>query len=385
VNTEIDFSQQEEFPGVEGNRFDVILHAAEVIARLPAPVFALLLFVLSLPPTVGNWPWTFGLWAFFLIDWLLLALLPKLKRSFGPPQPPVLVLAVLRTLFAFIPLPIGLALQVIGTLLVIYSFYIEPHRIRVTHQTLFSSKLRSKKPLRVLHLGDLHVEHITERERQLQALIKQLQPDLILFSGDVLNLSFRTDPRAVSEARLLMQEWNAPLGSFGVSGSPAVDLKEVFPSIMKNLPVQWLHDQKVTIEHNGDRIDIVGVTCTHRPHEDGPRMQQVLHGNTKSFTILLYHTPDLAPIAARCGIDLQLSGHTHGGQVRLPFYGAVFTGSLYGKRYEAGRYPHSEMDLYITRGIGMEGAGAPRVRFLCPPEIILWEIFGTDSTNNINQ
>jgi uncharacterized protein len=384
VNTETDFTQQKEFPGVEGNRFDVILHAAEVVARIPAPVFALLLFVLSLPPTAGNWVWTFALLAFFLIDWLLLALLPKLKLSFGPPQPPVLVLAALRTVFAFIPLPVGLAFQVIGTLLVVYSFFIEPHRIRVTHQTLTSPKLRSKKSLRILHLGDLHVEHITGRERQLQILIKQLQPDLILFSGDVLNLSFRTDPQAVSNARLLMQEWKAPLGSFGVSGSPAVDLKDVFPIVMKNLPVQWLNDQKVTIDHDGDQIDIVGVTCTHMPFEDGPRMKQIINKSNRNFTILLYHTPDLAPIAARNGIDLQLSGHTHGGQVRLPLYGAIFTGSLYGKRYEAGRYPHGKMDLYITRGIGMEGAGAPRVRFLCPPEIVLWEVSGTH-TNQMHQ
>jgi uncharacterized protein len=374
VTTELDFSNQKEFPGVEGNQFDVILHAAEVVARIPVPVFALLLFVLAVIPTMGSWFSTLGLWAFFLFDWLLLALLPRFKLSYGPSQPPVLILTVLRTIVAFIPLPFSLVAQVIGTLLVIYSFYIEPHRIHVTHQKLYSPKLRSKKPLRVLHLGDLHIEHITRRERQLLAEIERLKPDLILFSGDVLNLSFRTDPAAVERARQVMQHWKAPLGSFGVSGSPAVDLKDIFPTIMKDLPVHWLRDQKVTIQHDGDQIDIAGVTCTHMPFEDGPRLRHTLDGMNGSFTILLYHTPDLAPIAAKHGIDLQLSGHTHGGQVRLPWYGAIFTGSLYGKRYEAGRYPHGDMDLYITRGIGMEGAGAPRVRFLCPPEIVLWEI-----------
>jgi uncharacterized protein len=378
LNTEIDFSEQKEFPGVEGNRFDIILHAAEIVARIPVPVFALLLFVLAVIPTLGNWTWTLGLWAFFLSDWLLLALLPRFNLSYGPSQPPVLILAVLRTLFAFIPLPFALAVQVIGALLVIYSFYIEPHRIHITHQTLVSPKLHSKKPLRILHLGDLHVEHITRRERQLLAEIEKLKPDLILFSGDVLNLSFRTDPDAVETARAIMQHWTAPLGSYGVNGSPAVDLKDVFPTIMKDLPVHWLRDQKVTIQHDGDAIDIAGVSCTHRPFEDGPRLRKLMDHAGDHFTILLYHTPDLAPIAAKHGIDLQLSGHTHGGQVRLPFYGAIFTGSLYGKRYEAGRYPHGDMDLYITRGIGLEGAGAPRVRFLCPPEIILWEIKGVD-------
>jgi predicted MPP superfamily phosphohydrolase len=91
---------------------------------------------------------------------------------------------------------------------------------------------------------------------------------------------------------------------------------------------------------------------------------------------LLYHTPDLAPEAAEAGVDLQLSGHTHAGQVRLPGYGALYAGSLYGKRFEAGRIRVGEMTLYVTRGIGLEGKGAPRVRFLAPPEIILWELTG---------
>jgi predicted MPP superfamily phosphohydrolase len=73
---------------------------------------------------------------------------------------------------------------------------------------------------------------------------------------------------------------------------------------------------------------------------------------------------------------LQLSGHTHGGQVRLPLFGALYAGSLYGKRFESGRRQVGEMTLYVTRGLGLEGKGAPRVRFLCPPEMILWEIGG---------
>jgi predicted MPP superfamily phosphohydrolase len=92
----------------------------------------------------------------------------------------------------------------------------------------------------------------------------------------------------------------------------------------------------------------------------------------------LYHTPDLAPVAAAQGVDLQLSGHTHGGQVRLPFFGALFTSSLYGKKFEAGRYQVGALTLYVSRGIGLEGKGAPRARFLCPPEMILWEIGALD-------
>jgi predicted MPP superfamily phosphohydrolase len=73
-----------------------------------------------------------------------------------------------------------------------------------------------------------------------------------------------------------------------------------------------------------------------------------------------------------------LSGHTHGGQVRLPWFGALVTSSLYGKAFEMGRYQLAGLTLYVTRGIGLEGSAAPRARFLCPPEVIVWEIDGLE-------
>jgi predicted MPP superfamily phosphohydrolase len=104
-------------------------------------------------------------------------------------------------------------------------------------------------------------------------------------------------------------------------------------------------------------------------------MIQTLNGSgLETFRIFLYHTPDLAPEAAQAGMDLQLSGHTHGGQLRIPFYGALYAASLYGKAFESGRREIGNLTLYVSRGIGLEGGGAPRMRFNCPPEIVLWEI-----------
>jgi predicted MPP superfamily phosphohydrolase len=374
---EVDFSDREEFPGTVGNRFDMILRGADWLSSVPAVLYALALLVLAAIPTFRRWDLTLSLWGFMLLDWLLLALLPRLGLSFGPAKPPLAVLALARALIALLPLPIiaeGI-IQLIGTLLVLYGFYIEPHSIRVTRQLYTSDKLHSSKPLRVLQLGDLHVERITRRERQLQELVEQLQPDLILFTGDILNLSYLTDSQAWEDARRILSGWKAPLGVFLVSGSPAVDLAENMPELLKDLPLTWLDDQICTLTHNQDQINLIGLTCSHKPFEDGPRLQALAQDKLDgSLNILMYHSPDLAPIADRHEIDLQLSGHTHGGQVRLPLFGALFTGSLYGRRYEAGRYIHENLTLYISRGIGLEGAGAPRVRFLCPPEIVLWEL-----------
>ena len=80
------------------------------------------------------------------------------------------------------------------------------------------------------------------------------------------------------------------------------------------------------------------------------------------------------PQAVAHGIDLYLCGHTHGGQVRLPLIGPLLTSSKLGRRYVMGHYREGATHLYVSRGVGFEGLGAPRVRLLCPPEIALVEV-----------
>jgi predicted MPP superfamily phosphohydrolase len=351
---------------------------------LPWPVFLALLALLALVAGRGPTPLALALGLFLLGDWLLLAMLPRRGKSFGAPQPGCLILAVPRLAIAQLPVPLAaaMAVQGIGTLLAFYGAWIEPHRIGVTRQRLRAARLPSGPPLRVLHLGDLHVERVTARERQLVALAASLQPDLVLFSGDLLNTSYVRDSEAWAACRWVLERLPAPLGVLLVSGSSASDPDDVLESLLDGLPVRWLRDERVTLEHGGRSIDVVGVGCTHQPFLDRePLMELVRHDR---FTILAYHPPDLAPDAAEAGVDLMLSGHTHGGQVRLPLVGALVTSSLYGKAFEMGRYELGGTTLYVTRGLGMEGSGAPRIRFLCPPEVVLWEIEGAATRSDFH-
>jgi uncharacterized protein len=371
---EPDFSTRKYFPGTSDNPFDSLIHRFEKIEIFPFLVFALILLLLALIPDPANWGLVLAHWAFFLGDWALLAYLPVFNKSFGPAKPPVLILAFLRVIFNLLPIPVSLIFQSLGTLLVIYAFWIEPHHLKLTRQSLETKKIDPGVTLRILHLADLHLEKITNRESQLTQYIQNLKPDLIFFSGDFLNLSFRKDPIAWQTVRSLLVEWQKTCPVYLVTGSPAVDLPEIIPNLLDNLPVHRLDNELVTIKIKGQEINLYGVTCTHKPFEDGPQLMKLISADHDRFSVLLYHTPDLAPQVMHTGIDLQLSGHTHGGQVRLPLLGALFTGSLYGKRFEKGRQQIGGLTLYISRGMGMEGASAPRVRFLCPPEIILWEI-----------
>ncbi len=363
-------------PGVEGSTLELLVSGGERIQSIPGILFALLLLGVAMITTRITWPAVGLMWGFFLLDWILMAALQKLNISYGPAKPPTLLLAILRTPFALFPSPWIWILQTFGTLLVVYGFWLEPQRLVVTKQYLSTEKLDLSTPIRIMHIGDLHLERITKREQKLIERAQSLEPDLILFSGDILSYSYVDDGIAQQEARVVLSQLAANTTVFAVAGSPPVDRKDVLGKIYDGIKISLLETTRVHLQAGGKQMTLTGLPCTHDLEYDSAELMKLPPVSKETFDILLYHSPDLAPKAADLGYDLQLSGHTHGGQVRLPLFGALYTSSLLGKRFEAGRYQVGGMTLYVTRGLGMEGKAAPRIRFLCPPEIVLWEISG---------
>lgn len=378
-----------------------MIHISLIVTNLLAPISPL-----ALTPTwlalsaIACWPWgdlripvaAISL-AFTIADGISLALLPRWGRSFGPVTPPLLALAIVRTVLTLVigllwkgwpglslTAVLNLAISVIAT----YATWIEPFRVGVTRAELRSSKLNGHTPLRLLHISDLHVTRITPRERQLLHLVEELTPDVIVLTGDYLTLSSIHDAVAQAEAHDLLAHLCDAAGSqcpvYAVTGSPPVDYPGIVPTIFEDLPITWLEDAARELDLNGHTLWLAGLSCTAERRQDAPRLRRLLTDRPTQadahtpFTLLLYHSPDLMPEAVESGVDLYLCGHTHGGQIRLPLFGALFTSSDFGKRYEMGRYEKDGTTLYVSRGLGMEGLGAPRARFLAPPEIILWTL-----------
>jgi len=327
----------------------------------------------------------FGLLA--LADGASLAALPRFERSFGPPQLPWLALLALRLALALgasrLPDPwalaIGVPLQVALSLAATYACWVEPFRLGVTRVTLRSPRLNGCPPLRLLHISDLHVERITARERRLLEWVEQLSPDVIVITGDYMNISYTYDDMAQRQARQWLGRLRAPGGVFAIQGSPSVDPPEVLARVLDVPNLTWLRDEMAPLAWRGHRMQIVGLTCSDDMASDAQKLTRLLNGRADGkFTLLLYHTPDVMPAAVEAGVDLYLAGHTHGGQVRLPGFGALVTASIYWKRYEMGLYREQATTLYVSRGLGLEGKGAPRARFLCPPEAALFTLTGED-------
>jgi hypothetical protein len=346
---------------------------------------------------ISAWPWAHPLRlpaavmaAFFLaFDGAMLALLPRANRSWGPVTPPLLALTCVRMLISWLMALIfpdvshtlGLSLALLLNLVLgataVYATWIEPFRLGVTRERLAHPR-GPDRPLRLLHISDLHVEGWPPREDAVLAQAEALQPDLIVVTGDYLNLSSIHDPAAQRNVRALLSRLEAPLGVYAISGSPVVDQTSIIGQLLSDLPLRWLQDAGVAIQYGGQTLWLMGVRNTYIEARDAAAIRRLMsQAPPDALTVLLYHTPDLMPVARDLGVDLYLCGHTHGGQLRLPLYGAIATSSKWGKRYEMGRYREGETTLYVSRGLGVEGLGAPRARFLSPPEIIFWEIGST--------
>ncbi len=384
-------------PGYKPN----MIHIALIVTNLLAPLSPLALTPAWIAiAAISCWPWgdlrlpvaALSL-TLILVDGISLALLPRRGRSFGPVTPPLLALTFARATLTFaiglfwnvwpgLFLTIGLNLAIAAV--AIYATWIEPFQIQVTRTELRSPKLNGHAPLRLLHISDLHIEQITIREEKLIRHVEELAPDIIVLTGDYLTLSSIHNTTAQTEARDFLSRLCDVAGPrchiYAITGSPPVDHPDVVPNIFRNLSITWLLDETEKVELNGHTIRLAGLRCTAERQRDVPRLCHLMDGSSTQttspapFTLLLYHSPDLMPEAAELGIDLYLCGHTHGGQIRLPIFGAIFTSSDFGKRYEMGRYEKDHTTLYVSRGIGMEGLGAPRARFLTPPEIILWTL-----------
>jgi predicted MPP superfamily phosphohydrolase len=272
-------------------------------------------------------------------------------------------------------------LQLSGTAVYLWGSVHEPFALDASYRSIESSGLPAHTlPIRLLHLSDLHVERLTQREARLLELIEQAQPDLIVITGDYLNLSYVDDSVARAEVRKVLAKINAPYGVYATLGSPPVDRRETTPSLFEGLPIRLLRDEVAVLQFaDGRTLSLIGMDCDHDLQGDARIFQNLIKLTPPdSAKVLLYHSPELMPVVKNYPVDLYLCGHTHGGQIRAPLYGAILTSSALGKQYEMGPYMEQNTTLYISRGIGLEGLSAPRMRLLCPPEIILFTLSGSN-------
>ena len=248
-----------------------------------------------------------------------------------------------------------------GLCCMLYGYFIEPYWIEVNHVSIYTKKLQ-KTSFRIVQISDLHCDPVVRAEKSLIQKIADLKPDIVVFTGDCIN-----SPEGLAVFQNTMSQIKTRYGKFAVLGN--WDTKWRNLDRFSKTGFRVLYDDETICSKEGENIKILGLSY-YSP--DFPKKFFSLE--KESFRIFLYHYPDLIEDIDREVVSLYLCGHVHGGQVALPFYGALITLVRHGKKYEAGLYPVENTLLYVNRGIGMEGGKVPRVRFFSRPEITVFDI-----------
>lgn len=248
-----------------------------------------------------------------------------------------------------------------------YAWNVEPYMTQVERVQISLPRLPGAfEGVTIAQLSDLHLGPYVSEEHLLKAvqMTNALKPDAIVLTGDLVNSSWRyIQPCADIISRL-----DAPLGVYAVLGNHDywVGFLNLMLQSLKKTGITLLRNQAVPVTRGRSTLYLVGIDDLWLRLADVRRaLERVPHNACK---IALMHEPDFADISAQAEIDLQLSGHSHGGQVRLPFVGPLIL-PKYGEKYPMGFYRVGNFTrLYTTRGIGVL---PPGVRFNCPPEITL--------------
>jgi predicted MPP superfamily phosphohydrolase len=252
---------------------------------------------------------------------------------------------------------ISLAIALLAVL--VDGFFIEPNRIEVTHSFVQASLAQ---PLKIAHLTDLHTNGLGKRERLLLELLDAEQPDVIIITGDSLTWSFKYE-----NIRPLLSRLHAPLGVWLVRGNwenAAYNRSERSfneRTFYSQLGIHFLLNDAAPIRQD------VWLAGLDDPSTGNPNLDAAL-GKVPpdTYTILAIHAPGFFPRAAG-RVPLVLAGHTHGGQVRIPFV-PVFWKPHDSGRYLQGWYTERDSKMYVSRGIGMSSIP---IRLLCPPELAI--------------
>ena len=259
----------------------------------------------------------------------------------------------------------------LGVAGLVYAREIEPRRLEVTSVAPVLPRLAKEfDGYQIVQIGDIHLEDWTKPRRlnQIVNLVNDQRADLIVITGDFL--SYSVDPGVPGRLTEALGKLKARDGVLAVMGNHdyLTDVETVRRCI-REAGIPELRNEIHTIERGDAALHVAGIDDVM---EGRGRLDLVLEKLPEGgAAILLAHEPDFADVSSATGrFDLQLSGHSHGGQVRMPFWGPLIL-PPFSQRYSGGLYEVGDMLQYTNRGLGFVDA---RLRFLCRPEVTVFTL-----------
>lgn len=265
---------------------------------------------------------------------------------------------------------------VCSSLIIGYCIYFSYYKVNVTDYEISSTKINND--VEIVMIADMHDYHCKVKN-QIANKIEQLNPDIILCVGDIIDNNSSDDESTIEflESLTEIADVYFSLGNHELEYS---DSKQLIENI-KNIGVKVLDKEYQDIEVNGNTIRIGGMYDYAFSQETGDIDQETMKSDvysfltemkqTSSFQLMMAHRPDsfIFGKAYKWDFDLVVSGHYHGGQVILPYIGGLYAPELgWFPEVDYGHYKLKDMDMIVTRGISSSNELFPR--FNNPPEIV---------------
>ncbi|WP_051318314.1 metallophosphoesterase [Cohnella thermotolerans] len=263
-----------------------------------------------------------------------------------------------------------------------YSFFIEPRRLSVTRHEIRSPELpEGFDGVRIVQFSDTHLYHYYSLERfeRLVEKINELEPDIVAFTGDLFDARRKKTSTGDSAVSPSLARIRAPLGKFAVYGNHDFGYdrrtRTSGPLLAEGGFAVLVNETRKIELPSGEYITVTGLDDGLRGRPEPERTLGALP--ERGFHLLLAHEPDMAIRLGAYPVDLQLSGHSHGGQVALPGFGAVIR-TENGRKYVRGMFYLRQTNrrdrpyrLYVNRGIGTTRL---RARLASVPELTVFTL-----------
>ena len=258
-----------------------------------------------------------------------------------------------------------------------YPFWLEPRWLDVSRRRVRLARSNRGKPIRVLHLSDLHASVFVSLRMIGEAISRGLaaKPDVICLTGDYV--SRPGDTPSPKEYSQVLRRLSAAAPTFAVlgnhdGGSWAAGRMgwanhRLVDRILEDGGIEILHNRSQVVDVRGEKVALAGVGDYWSDEVDAERAFRGVDSGIP--TILLAHNPDTKELCSAHSWDVMLSGHTHGGQIVVPFYGTPFR-AVEDTRYLAGLKYWGTRQVHVTRGVG----NLLGVRLNCRPEVSLLEL-----------
>ncbi len=259
----------------------------------------------------------------------------------------------------------------------LYAEFIEPKWTDIIHHTISDPLIpKGFSGITIAQFSDTHLgfQYSLDDLKKTIDLLNETIPEIVIFTGDLMD-----KPNEYSQAEdtiKILKEIKAPLGKFAVFGNHdhGGNGTSFYQDIMEKSGFTLLKNKNIAIPlGNGDVIHIAGID---EPMLGTPDWKDTMHAiPADGFNILLSHAPDLADRTREYPISLQLSGHSHGGQIQIPLLGPFIT-PPFAQKYTEGLYEIGSMMLYVNRGLGTTRLP---LRFLSRPELTYFTLAAKES------